>query len=105
MPSGGARRDPTHAHRYRRDLGSGGEQPFLAALARTEPHETELLVMVAHHAVALGPTIDADQPLDAARPRVLDDLAQHHRLDPATEHAAAHQPGVDLPGDGVAWAA
>src|ERR1700732_4897378 len=53
--------------------------------------------MIADEPISLGGKIRADDSTNAARPRMPQEFAQHHRFDAAPKDAATHEPGVDLP--------
>src|SRR5580692_1721283 len=53
--------------------------------------------MIFDELVAIGGAIHTTQLLNTCGARMLQDLPEHHVLNPSTKNAAAHQPCIDLP--------
>ena len=51
--------------------------------------------MPRHHVVLRGRAVQAQQPLHPARRQLMRQQVQRCLLHPASQHAAAHQPGID----------
>src|SRR5665213_4194547 len=59
-------------------------------------YEAEIGIETRHHGVLGGRTIFADQTLAAARPRQPRQHVERCLLDATAEHAAAHDPAIDV---------
>src|SRR5256885_1760854 len=91
--------DASDFHRWRGHAGAlDAERPRRGSVVRAvDQSEAKLLIVLLDDSVPTRRDESANERSGTLGLRMTQDLVQHHLLDAAPQHSAAHQPRIDVP--------